>query len=111
MNPEIKIPFDCTDWILDANAKNTKTITYYIGAITSLEPLEYWSYARVKWDGCIDLHKACNAPFSKFYGFFGDSKRIPLDDDYLHICILTNEIESLTKLQKCINENFKEYEG
>lgn len=67
-----------------------------------------WTYAQVKWDGCIHLYKAGNVPFEKTYGTPKNKRDEAACDDYIHICDLNEYIESLISLKKKAMEHFKE---
>lgn len=69
---------------------------------------EYWSYASVKWDGCINYSQAGNIPYSKECGLPDDTKRDKNGacDDYIHICDIDEIIEKLTKLRDILNDRF-----
>lgn len=69
--------------------------------------LSFWTYAQLRWDGCIHLLKARNMPFNKIFGM-PNSKRDPdAYDDYFHICDIDEMIDLLKSLKQTAMEHFK----
>ncbi len=69
---------------------------------------EGWWEATVKWDGCVDLHKAGNVPFDDAHGHsYSDMKyRDEECDDYIHICDLDDAIARLQALREMALAHF-----
>ena len=79
-----------TDW------KTEKAETHWLELTSEGDEtgLHWWS-ATVKWDGCVDLHRAHNVPF----GTEGrDEDHMAFSSD-MHVCDLDELIERLQKLR------------
>lgn len=59
---------------------------------------QHYDHASVKFDGCIHLRRAYNAPFPK------DDE----DQDYIHICNIDEYIKQLVSLKEKAIEHFGE---
>lgn len=95
---------DC-EWILDPGAEHSEGTHFFIGEIGNTEPLHYWRYASVRWDGCMHLYRAWNYPFTKENDHNRDS-----DCDCQHICGVEDEIDKLKGLLVAIKKYYPKCE-
>jgi hypothetical protein len=79
-----------TDWKVEKAESHWLQLNAEVG-----DDGTHWWSASVKWDGCIDLHRAHNVPF----GVPGrDNDHMAMSSD-MHICDLDDFIEKLQKLR------------
>ena len=70
--------------------------------VLEIQDPENWYKALVKWDGCIDFHRAYNLPF------INESKDDPGQlVDCLHICDINDLIQRLQALKELAKIHFQ----